>query len=78
MGPPRTKHSVLIWIAGIFSCFVFLWALLPMSGPPGHQWVMPLGLWGALFFGGGSFAILVVTYAIDRYLGRKKKDTDES
>ncbi len=69
------KHSPLIWVTGLALCFLFVWALLPMSGPPGHQWVMPLGLEGTLFFGGGCVGILAITFFADWLWGRKRKKT---
>jgi hypothetical protein len=70
------KHGPVIWIIGVALCFFFLWALLPMGGPPGHQWVMPLGALGTLFFGGGCVAILAITFLADWLWGRRRKKRD--
>jgi hypothetical protein len=63
----KTFISATIWLVGILLCVVFVGGLLPMDGPPGHQWVMPLGLRGTLFFVVGCCLILAITYLVDKY-----------
>ena len=62
---------IVTWGTGLLLCTFFVFVLLPMDGPPGHQWVMPLGTEGYLFFGGGCFVILLITYFIDDHNYRK-------
>ncbi len=68
----KTLWSAIVWLSGVVCCVLFLGLLLPREGPPGHQWFMPLGARGSLFFGGGCLAILTATYFIDKYGGPRK------
>jgi hypothetical protein len=60
-------RSLAIWLIGLVSCLLFVGALLPMEGPVGRRWVMPLGVRGTLFFVGGCCLILMITYLVDKY-----------
>lgn len=64
-------RRLITWSIGLALCAAFVGLLLPMDGPPGHRWVMPLDYKGYLFFGGGCFVILAITYFIDDHYYRK-------
>jgi hypothetical protein len=63
----KTRISATVWIVGILLCVVFVGGLLPMEGPLGHQWGMPWGVRGTLFFVGGCCLILTITSLVDNY-----------
>lgn len=67
----KTAASAVVWLVGLALCVLFVGLLLPFDGPPGDQWVMPIGFSGLLFYSGGCFVILLVTYFIDRGLTKK-------
>jgi hypothetical protein len=69
--PSKTVISATVWLMGLLLCVLFVGLLLPFGGPAGHQWILPIGGFGMLFFSGGCVIILVVTYFVDRHLTKK-------
>jgi hypothetical protein len=67
----KSLVSIVTWLVGISLCVLFVGLLLPFDGPPGHQWVLPIGIQGFLFFSFGCCVILIATYFLDRFFTRK-------
>jgi hypothetical protein len=59
-------RSLIIWLVGVILCVVVVYVLLPRGGPPGNQWIYPLGVRGTLYFARICCPILVVTYLVDK------------
>jgi hypothetical protein len=65
-GKTESVRRILIWIVGILLSVIFVGALLPLEGPPGHQWLMPFELVGLIFLLIGGFGILFATHLLDK------------
>jgi uncharacterized RDD family membrane protein YckC len=72
-------RRIAIWMAGLFACLSILalaLALIPYSGPPGHQWMM-VDPSGVLFIVAIIwFLIIILTRQADRRWGGGNKKSN--
>jgi hypothetical protein len=65
------RKAALVWVIGILLCVLFVYEAMPMSGPLGHQWAMPITWRLVLVFSAICFGILAVTFLVARWLGKR-------